>query len=187
MLEGAALRLHKNTLVHIDGEGTGLITGYDAEARRWRVLVGGKTETAATEESLQLRFFVQPTSCIRVHGFVKVVGEEAQGACGRGLIAAQDIRSGYPIVEEPPLIVVRSSLDASPHEHHAERWRAYKMLAGKASAGPGTAWASAKAAFDDLVACEPASGSLKDVSRVEAAAQIAREEAEGLDEEQVRA
>ena len=180
MLEGTHLRLHRNSFVrNADSDAAGLIAGFDGQ--RWRMLVG-REEQLVAEDSIQLCFSVLPSSCSKVAGYVKVAQEGAQGCCGRGLVAKQDIKRGYPIVEEPPLFVVRNSV--SPLEQHGERWRAYKMLAAKASAGSDTPWAKAYTAFEDLVAHKSSFCCQRDAARRDAARQIAAQEAEGMSEQE---
>ena len=222
MLQGKALRLHKNTFVRVNGEeNVGLVSGFDADKQQWRVLMD-RLERLVDEESVHVCFAVLPASSMKVAGYVKVTREDAQGTCGRGLIAAQDIQRGYPIVEEPPLIVCHNAgRTSSSFEHHSLRvrhaaaqtskqhpfhpclslmilyaissrgqWKAYKMLASKAkSLGPDTPWGKGCAAFESLVAHKPATASSKDAARMEAARQLAAQEAAaaGLDDERQRA
>jgi hypothetical protein len=178
MIQGDVVRLHKNTFVRVEGhEGLCIVTGYDSSAHKWRLFWPAQNkELRVASAKMQLSFCVLPASCSRLGCYHQFGYESAQGACGRGLIAATDIKRGQPIFEEPPLFVVRSCDGSSPLEHHSERWAAYKFLATRAakdsSDGP---WRKALRGFEELVASQP-SNRAKDTARLEAAQHIAAQE-----------
>ena len=178
MIQGDVVRLHKNTFVRVEGhEGLCIVTGYDSSEHKWRLFWPAQNkELRVGSAMMQLSFCVLPASCSRLGCYHQFGYESAQGACGRGLIAATDIKRGQPIFEEPPLFVVRSCDGSSPLEHHSERWAAYKFLATRAakdsSDGP---WRKALRGFEELVASQP-SNRAKDRARLEAAQHIAAQE-----------
>ena len=133
MIKGTEVQVHKNSFVRVQGhDGDALIAGYDEEKQLWRVLLPDeKKELLVPESSLSFRYCVLPASSTRLGCYAKFENEEAQGSCGRGVLAAQDIKGGHPFIQEPPLFVVRSCETHSPLEHYSERWRAYKMLYSK--------------------------------------------------------
>jgi hypothetical protein len=178
MIQGDVVRLRKNTFVRVEGhEGLCIVTGYDSSEHKWRLFWPAQNkELRVASAKMQLSFCVLPASCSRLGCYHQFGYESAQGACGRGLIAATDIKRGQPIFEEPPLFVVRSCDGSSPLEHHSERWAAYKFLATRAakdsSDGP---WRKALRGFEELVASQP-SNRVKDTARLEAAQHIAAQE-----------
>lgn len=161
LIEGATARLHKNSICQMftadSGNALCSILAYDGEKKKWRVqgfdlasLASDGTEHLVAEESLQLCFSLLPSSCGKVRAYQEIAHEAEQGACGRGLMAMQDIKSGSPIFEEPPLIVAHES---SISRSCTVQWRfeAYKALLAKASReDTAGVWSRALAAFESL-------------------------------------
>ena len=123
-------------------------------------------QIVVAEESLRLCFSLIPSSCGEetIHRWIQ--HEDSQGLCGRGLLAAQDIKAGMPIFEEAPLILARDYLWC---------WRAWGMLVGKSRKDqPNGPWRRAFTAFQDLGMVE-----VPDTHVCEVAASIASKEAGG--------
>jgi hypothetical protein len=168
MIQGLNVRLHKNSICSLrteesealDESGSCTISGYNAERQVWLVRRdGGKKELAVSESQLSLRFSLLPASACKLGCYHKIAQADQQGACGRGLVAAQDIpRAGLPVFQEPPLMVVRESTLRSESsalvnslEHHLERWCAYRALLDRARRDSKEGvWARALRAFEDL-------------------------------------
>ena len=158
MLSGRAVALHKGSFCYLSTDGETyedalcVIRSYEPVKQLWLVQHAGE-EVLVPETSLRFCFSLLPNALKKFETYHKLAYEDAQGACGRGLLAGQDIQKGMPIFEERPLLVAFKSA-ASPVEHHEQRWRAYEMLVARANQEAkittDRAWANALAAFDDL-------------------------------------
>ena len=200
MIQGTNICLHKNTFCEYDGADSnngaisefsfGTVVAFDAKQHLWVLQPsdGGK-RVYVPESAVKLRFSLLPNSISKL-GFYHRIAQSEQGACGRGLVAAQDIKAGMPIFQEHPLLVVREStrLDDTrlefALEHHSLRWHAYKTLVAQArreaSKQPG-AWSKALNAFKELGIAEHTPEHVTD-----AAAKIAASEGADADVQQVR-
>ena len=157
MLSGRAVALHKGSFCYLSTDGETyedalcVIRSYDP-VKQLLVQHAGE-EVLVPETSLRFCFSLLPNALKKFETYHKLAYEDAQGACGRGLLAGQDIQKGMPIFEERPLLVAFKSA-ASPVEHHEQRWRAYEMLVARANQEAtittDRTWANALAAFDDL-------------------------------------
>jgi hypothetical protein len=151
-LEGERVWLHEGSSCELVGDkGSSrrcIVQHYDAEQTRWLVRLEGQACSAVPEASLRLGYCVLPSS-VRLRKTFHQVAYENQGACGRGLYAAEHVRTGWPLFEEPPLLIVRHADGGSD-----ECLRAYEQLETSAecerAVGSGGAWAAALAAFDEL-------------------------------------
>lgn len=179
----SGLRLHKNSVCHVldrDEQPEQLchVIGHDG-GERWRVrgwdpttFASDGNERVVPESALQLCFSLLPYSVGKVKRYQKIAFESEQGACGRGLIATQDIKAKVPIFEEPPFLVTHESR-ASRFETLRARWLSYKALCARTAKetpedGP---FSLALKAFEDLDTSNPPDGVL------EAAREIAAHEA----------
>lgn len=184
MIQGERLRLHKGSCCRLKDcpddflDKMCSVAAYEKppSVKGWRVKVQGMDAMSIIPEaSLALRFHLLPQSLARLIKYALVEDEAAQGACGRGLIAAQDISARHPIFVEPPLIVVGGAQgnDSASFVAHENRWLAYKALLMRSSKGG--AWQEALEAFDDLAVLDSVPDSVR-----AAAARIATKE--GMDE-----
>ena len=179
----SGLRLHKNSVCHVldrDEQPEQLchVIGHDG-GEWWRVrgwdpttFASDGNERVVPESALQLCFSLLPYSVGKVKRYQKIAFESEQGACGRGLIATQDIKAKVPIFEEPPFLVTHESR-ASRFETLRARWLSYKALCARTAKetpedGP---FSLALKAFEDLDTSNPPDGVL------EAAREIAAHEA----------
>lgn len=182
MIQGEAVRLHKNTICSLrpeesasfDGSKACTVSAFNSAKQMWLVRSEGrKKETAVAESRLRLKFSLLPTSA-KLGCYHKVVQAD-QGACGRGLVAGQDIpKAGLPIFQEAPLLVVREitlrSDGAAPvnsFEHHLERWCAYSALIDRASRdGKEGVWVRARRAFEDLCVADHVPDHLREAAEL---------------------
>ena len=157
MIQGARVRLHRGTVCYIlagdaplDGERCTVLS-YDSSASKWRVRMQGAAwggrELHLPETALRLSFSLLPSSPGKLQCHFQVESEGEQGACGRGLVAAQRVPAGMMILEEPPLIVAFKST-SSLQEHHYERWLAYGTLRANARMSGASNHAALVRAFD---------------------------------------
>ena len=137
MLQGENVALFKQTVCYLSAKGKRydgaqcMILFHDASTRKWRVQLCGsewrRRELSVPEASIRVSFCLLPLSIRRLQLFVKLESEDAQGACGRGLVLQEAVQAGLPIFSEPPLIVA-GALVSSMSSKHAERWKAYTTL-----------------------------------------------------------
>ena len=179
--------LHKNsfcTLVAPQDELHGTLChllAYDELKHKWCVRLGDGGGSKAGKElrvpSLQLAFSLLPSSVGKLGCYHEVGYDDAQGSCGRGLVAKQDIKTGMPIFQEPPLIVAREdTLTPFGNDftlaHHDVRWQAYSVLAANASKDADGAWSRALKAFDTLGVADHVPGHVRDAALAIAAREI---------------
>ena len=182
MIQGERVQLHKGSLclITLDGENYEndlcSVQGYRCDKRKWHVKLGEKG-LLAPETSLRFCFSLLPPALTKLYFHHHVSFDAAQGSCGRGLVAGDNIKAGAPIFEEPPLLVCFKSAE-SPLEHHEQRWRAYKMLIGRAQTGPLSGpdgpWAKAAAAFTELGFVDDAPEHVRDAAEQIAAFDFSR-------------
>lgn len=153
MFHGNKVRLHPGTVCHLDAPGRPFhlehctVQKFDAAKSKWQIRLeaqqwNGK-ELLVPESSLRLAFCLLPDSVAKRKKMVKLIEEDAQGSCGRGLVVAQSVAPGAPLFEEPPLV-----LSSSGKGMHQDRWRAYLTLMMSAQQQP--AHGAALEAFEDL-------------------------------------
>ena len=166
MLQGSTVRLHKGSICTFEHDGlsaTCIVAGFSADEQKWQVTLPDHNYAGVLvpESALRLCFSLLPSSLNDVKRFRKIEYEAAQGSCGRGFVAAEDIPRGQPIFEEAPLVVAFSPSPydetATTLDHHGVRWRAYAKLAAAARREASTEktrkdgrLGRALAAFDDL-------------------------------------
>lgn len=180
MIKGTNVQLHEGAICKIVADSPSAdgalccIRGFDTAKGKWHVNVeggkaSGKKELLVPEHSLRLCYALAPSSLTKLERYHKTAFDDSQGSCGRGLVAAQDIRQGMPIFEEPPLVVAFDS-STSSREHHAERWRAYTALSLRARQDSSTGlWASALRAFEELGIADEIPEHVQDAAAVLAA------------------
>ena len=157
MIQGTKVRLHRGSSCYVKADGKAFdgeactILAYEGEKRKWHVRLfeakWKRKELLLPETALRLGYSLLPQSAGKMEHYVKLDYEGAQGDCGRGLVAAQHIKRGWPIFEEPPLVVARKCIEGMD-EHHTVRWNAYVQLEQCAKTSP--AHGSALAAFWEL-------------------------------------
>ena len=154
MLHGQRVRLHRNTVCHLEAPGRDFdgelcqVQSYDAAKNKWHIeLNGGRhkgKELLVPESSLSFAYCLLAESIGQHKKMVKLIEEGAQGSCGRGLVVAQSVAPGAALFQEPPLLLSSTG----PKRMHEDRWRAYLML--MISTQQQQLPAAALAAFDDL-------------------------------------
>ena len=153
MCQGAVVRLHRGSFCYVSTDGETYdeslcqVMSFNRDKLEWMCKWKGR-EVPIPETALRLCFSLLPSALDNLHFHHKIEFETAQGSCGRGLVAGEDIKQGSPIFEEPCLLVVYKSA-VSPIEQHELRWRAYQMLKNLASRG-NSSYKKAVAAFDQL-------------------------------------
>ena len=153
MCQGAVVRLHQGSFCYVSTDGETYdeslcqVMSFNRDKLEWMCKWKGR-EVPLPETALRLCFSLLPTALDNLHFHHKIEFETAQGSCGRGLVAGEDIKQGSPIFEEPCLLVVYKSA-VSPLEQHELRWRAYQILKNLASRG-NSSYKKAVAAFDQL-------------------------------------
>ena len=180
MLQGGTLRLHKNSICEIrEGDVGSLchIVAHDDQRKLWHVrgwdlvkFASDNKDALVTEPSLQLCFSLLPQSIGRLKFYQHIAHAPSQGACGRGLVAAQDIKAHAPIFEEPPFMVVCDPSSSGAALHW--RWQAFKVLMTKASRDTADGmWSRALTVFQDLSSSD-APESVYEASRTIAAMDV---------------
>ena len=161
MLQGKRAQLHRGSCCYVKAPGKGFdneiatVLEFNDEKEKWHVRLMAaqwkKKELLLPESALKLGFSLLPSSVSKFETYVRLDYEGSQGTCGRGLVAAMQIKAGWPVFEEAPFIVCRK--DATSMEaHHAERWMAFRTLEANAKASEN--YAQALAAFWELGFCE---------------------------------
>ena len=152
MLQGSRVRLHVGTVCRVQRADDEAIDGtlctietFDSITCRWRVRLEGK-ELMLAEDQLELVYSLLPASLDQNEIYHELAFEDAQGSCGRGLIIKQHVRAGSLLFQEPPFVVVKSSV-CEMETHHTARWLAYAALLGQrqheAAARSSDTWAVA--------------------------------------------
>ena len=199
MITGNDVRLHKLSFCQIDAPNNDLhgqpcnVTAFDAAKKKWKVRLGSGKEVLVAEPRLQLAFSLLPTSTSKLGCYHEVGLDAAQGTCGRGLVAMQDVQRGQPVFQEPPLIIAREDT-ATPGAsdftatHHEVRWRAFITLATRAGKdAKDGAWARALKAFDDLGIADDVPSHVRDAARTIATRELLQMDGDGTPTSSLRA